>query len=101
MGMDIEILGGVGVIGMQLNFTAIPTSLFNFLHSLVIIMNQWAGQLEEILKRSHCRRELWSHRLLDRQLNRNKCDQNSECWLFWLKSLLVALHLDLYNWNKH
>ena len=24
----IEILGGVGVIGMQLNFTAIPTSLF-------------------------------------------------------------------------
>ena len=28
MGVDIEILGGVGVIGMQLNFTAIPTSLF-------------------------------------------------------------------------
>ena len=28
MGVDIEILGGVGVIGMQLNFTAVPTSLF-------------------------------------------------------------------------
>ena len=28
MGVDIEILGGVGVIGMQLNLTAIPTSLF-------------------------------------------------------------------------
>ena len=28
MGVDIEILGGVGVIGLQLNFTAIPTSLF-------------------------------------------------------------------------
>ena len=27
-GVDIEILGGVGVIGLQLNFTAIPTSLF-------------------------------------------------------------------------
>ena len=29
MGVDIEILGGIGVIGMQLNFTAIPTSLFH------------------------------------------------------------------------
>ena len=41
MGVDIEILGGVGVIGMQLNFTAIPTSLLfrrNFLHSLVSIL---------------------------------------------------------------
>ena len=26
-------LGGLGVIGMQLNFMAIPTSLFNFLRS--------------------------------------------------------------------
>ena len=40
MGVDIEISGGVGVIGMQLNLTAIPTSLFilkNILHSLVSI----------------------------------------------------------------
>ena len=28
MGVDIEILGGVGVIGLQLNFTAIPTFTF-------------------------------------------------------------------------
>ena len=36
-------LGGLGVIGMQLNFMAIPTSLLDFLRSLVLNKNKQVG----------------------------------------------------------